>query len=591
MDGDRFDRLARELASGSSTRRGFLARAVAAVAAGAGLGGGAATQHAAAALCRSSGGICTGDGNCCSGRCLPKDRTGRRRCAKSLGEACAAGGECASGICADGVCCDQSCGGQCETCRTGTCTAVAGAPVGRAACAGSGACAGSCDGVNRASCTYPGAGVACGSPTCSGGDAQSFACDGAGGCATSTQDCGLYLCVDGACTTTCATDQDCIGAAYCTNGACVGDLADGSPCSRGAECLGGRCANGVCVTPLPNGSPSSDPLLCASAFAADGVCCDRTCDGQCEACNLTGSVGTCAPVSGAPVGGRPACPGGGSCVSGTCVVACGPNQRTCGGVCISSDQCCVDDDCGADPICQRSVCNPNTHACEAVPSDTDSRCVNNACGNYACQNGACQPTGIEIKPFSACFDYVCDPNAGWVKGPAKSCNAPGPCQTTEGAYCQEENLVGCVYPSTCATCQTCRNGTCVSNCADQGCFVSGVCNTHTGFCQYFDACGICETCVAGTCRNVEDGTLDREIDPDTGDILLGTCCVGSLKYDCELGLCPIEGLCCEAPLFVIEGLCCPPGTVEVCSGGAIGEECCPHACTCPPLSGSCYCGD
>ncbi|HEX7664216.1 MAG TPA: hypothetical protein VF407_06900, partial [Polyangiaceae bacterium] len=100
------------------------------------------------------------------------------------------------GSCVDGFCCDTSCDGQCQACdvsgHEGTCTAVTGKPH-HEACTGdpSGACAGTCDGTNTDSCSYPD--VACGTAgSCAGGTAQTAQTCSKGTCGASTSHaCGL----------------------------------------------------------------------------------------------------------------------------------------------------------------------------------------------------------------------------------------------------------------------------------------------------------------------------------------------------------------------------------------------------------------
>ena len=45
-----------------------------------------------------------------------------------------------------------------------------------------------------------------------------------------------------------------------------------------------------------NGEDCGGSTECSSAHCVDGVCCESACVGECEACNVAGQKGTCAPV-------------------------------------------------------------------------------------------------------------------------------------------------------------------------------------------------------------------------------------------------------------------------------------------------------
>lgn len=83
---------------------------------------------------------------------------------------------------------------------------------------------------------------------------------------------------------------------------------------------------------------------CKSGFCTDGVCCDRACNGQCEACDVSGSVGTCAPILGTPRAGHPTC-GEFLCAEQGCMTTC------------SSD-----DECVAGAVCSAGTCRQGERA-------------------------------------------------------------------------------------------------------------------------------------------------------------------------------------------------------------------------------------
>jgi MYXO-CTERM domain-containing protein len=310
------------------------------------------------------------------------------------GQACTGENECASGFCVDGVCCDTACDGQCEACdvsgSVGTCSPVTGAPRGtRSDCASDGTvCGGTCDGVERASCTYPGNTTSCREPSCTDGVATLEAfCNGAGSCpAVQTQECGTYGCDATACHGDCDSDADCAPGAWCSGGLCLGKRDLGVECGGNNECLSGLCV--------------------------DGFCCNLGCDGQCEACDVAGSEGTCVAVTGAPHGGRTPCTSDG----GVCGGACNGDDRT---ACAypGEETVCREASCADGRAVEEATCN-GRGSCPAPESTL--------CDPYLCGEDACAETCEE--------DDECAPGHRCIKG---SCLGPDQIAQLLGNYAVE----------------------------------------------------------------------------------------------------------------------------------------------------------
>jgi hypothetical protein len=123
---------------------------------------------------------CRGDADCLSP--TPYCQASACTAARPTGVGCSSDGQCQGGKCVDGVCCDLRCTDQCQACdvsgHAGTCWPIPSgqAPHGqRGGCAGSGVCAGFCDG-SATQCVFPGAETTCPCLLLSG------TCDGAGQC-------------------------------------------------------------------------------------------------------------------------------------------------------------------------------------------------------------------------------------------------------------------------------------------------------------------------------------------------------------------------------------------------------------------------
>ncbi len=293
-------------------------------------------------------------------------------CKKKNAWPCSTGGECASTFCIDGHCCNSACAGSCESCSSGTCSP-------RPPSASVPSCAPyRCDGISGACPT------SCASDMyCSGNDfcdangaclprkAQASACAADNECLS--WHCADGYCCDAACSGPCdrcdgadqgwpgTTNGTCViapagypGDPACTAYACTGSnpTCTGTQCSGDSDCATGYyCADsGTCVEQKAEGAKCNDAAgvncheagcrVCATGHCVDGACCDSACDGQCQACDISGSEGTCSPVTGAPHGARPACAGTGVC------------QGACDGT--TTDACAFPDSttaCGAGSSC------------------------------------------------------------------------------------------------------------------------------------------------------------------------------------------------------------------------------------------------
>src|SRR5207245_8824783 len=81
---------------------------------------------------------------------------------------------------------------------------------------------------------------------------------------------------------------------------------------------GNYCAAGIGKRQAGPGVACGGTNQCASGQCVDGVCCATACSGQCQACDVPGSAGTCTNVIGAPRGARQACASDGSACGGIC---------------------------------------------------------------------------------------------------------------------------------------------------------------------------------------------------------------------------------------------------------------------------------
>ncbi len=192
---------------------------------------------------------------------------------------------------------------------------------------------------------------------------------------------GLCVAAFGACQgdAECQSDADCVEGSYCdTNlGVCFTTTATDD--------------GGTTTTGTSNGEACAASSECSSGHCVDGVCCNAACDGQCEACDVAGSEGTCAAVTGAPRGGRAACTGTDSACGGTCD---GTNRSTCTYPTVECRPAgCTDGVAHPAATCSEGVCPPVEIG--TVCADTMNT---KYCGQTSC---------VGVLQVAAGYDFTC----------------------------------------------------------------------------------------------------------------------------------------------------------------------------------------
>jgi len=159
-----------------------------------------------------------------------------------------------------------------------------------------------------------------------------------------------------------------------------------------------------------NGSACSSNTACRSGFCVDGVCCNTSCNGTCERCDVSPSVGTCSPIPDGqdpdiecdPAATTPPADGGvtdsgtsdagrsdtGTADTGTADGGTGPQRTACGGVCNGSRTCRFPDNT---QICANPSCNTTTNSAVNSTCNGQGQCISTptACNNIRCASGQC----------------------------------------------------------------------------------------------------------------------------------------------------------------------------------------------------------
>jgi hypothetical protein len=563
--------------------------------------------------------VCDGNGTTCPTTCVNNNDCtpgnfcdGNSQCAgaKANGGTCTAPSECQSGNCVDGFCCDTGCVNSCDVCNRsgseGTCTLLPDSAPGNPGC-------------TPYLCT--GASPGCPSNCVTNGDcAGGFYCDSfnlcvvkknnGSTCATGPE-CTSGLCVDGyccdgICNASCDACNQVGNEGLCslrsagTNGSpgCTPYLCDGlsnncpASCTNDIECASGNYCSGVaCVAKKSTGTACLAANECLSSNCVDGFCCNTGCGSACDACNLSGSFGTCNLLP------------GGSSGSPSCMpYLCNGSNATCPG------NCSVDANCSAGNYCSGTACvvkKGNGGTCaggnECVSGFcTDGYCCNSGCGaacdacDVSLNEGSCTFVPVGSSGSPSCMPYVCDGNSQLCPNACLNdtdCSNGNYCDTFNQCVPRKGNGAACLLSSECLS-SFCVDGYCCNN----------SCGADCDACNLSGSLGSCSLALAGSSGSPScmpyvcdgggagcPGTCSSDANCSAGNYCNGSTCVAkkanggtcSGTAECLSGFC-VDGYCCNAGCGAACNVCDQSGNQGTCmlvSAGSTGSpSCSPYVC-------------
>jgi hypothetical protein len=329
----------------------------------------------------------------------------------------------------------------------------------------------------------------------------------------------------------CDIEADCAAAtdtwcdASVNGGACVAQLADGADCVGAAECLSGNCV--------------------------DGVCCNTACAGSCNACDVSGSVGTCTILAETEVGEGPAC-----------------NPYYCAGTADCPTSCLVTADCVFPALCE----NPGSGLVCVGHTPNGDACGNDAeCGSLHCVDSVC----CSVDACGAVGDCnICLPHPNVNEGTCGTAPATTPCNN--GAYCDGTDacdgggiLAANCVPSNvnpCAAAMANNDANCMEACNESTdlCTAaqnSGSCNDGNANCTLNDAC------VAGSCLGTDPCAAGLGVDCHSAcNSTNGTCD----QHESQSDPCTDGFFCTQTDTCDNAGTCV--GTGDECSAPAVCDD-------------------
>jgi hypothetical protein len=415
------------------------------------------------------------------------------------------------------------------------------------------------------------------------------------------------------------------GVAGSANGGATGSVGESTPdAATGSGGSAGNKDGGIGLPDAPalldNGSVCKVGPECASGLCVEGVCCDGKCDGQCESCKESGSVGTCKAVKGAPLAGKTACSGTGTCKgqcdgtngkvctypgsSATCTAAsCKEGKATAASVCDGLGACttpaanacpsnlcssdgskcqdnCTSGNCGTEMYCSSTgVCLTKKKAGEKC--DTKDECASTFCADGVCCSatcsGQCQACN-ESGEVGTCTRITGAPRAGHTPCTTSVASCAGSCDGSSDTQCDYPGVEKACTAAKCSTDQTSATSASVCNGA-------GACST-----AQTTNCGASGSyCTGGACtaKLPAGGSCTDNVQCTSGNCSNDTCCgagltwcggacvdlqtsnahCGACNHACGAQQC-MAGLCCAANSVKCGSSCCGPNhacSANVCS--------------------------
>ncbi len=194
------------------------------------------------------------------------------------------------------------------------------------------------------------------------------------------------------------------------------------------------CVSDRCTPQQADGWTCTADTQCQSGMCVENHCCGGTCRGACEACDVAGSLGTCAPATagrhGEPDCSPYACDG----TLTSCSVSCSSHVDCKGGFFCNGSGSCVPIRSDGEPCSAEAQCSSGNCA-DGYCCDTDCGGACNACDRPG-NEGTCGPVAAGGTGTPSCTPYLCD-------GSSSSCPAT------------------CTLAADCASGFTCTGGSCI----------------------------------------------------------------------------------------------------------------------------------